>query len=134
MARLYWSLCWLILPTKVSGAAYSGVTPPISPELLWRSRCLTRPKSATLTRLLKMMPLVHVVEGFGRISQVAQQLIARDADKTRRDAFLIDVVERAFRQLHDDDELPFDDFDAVEGADEGMADFLDALQGLPFLL
>ncbi len=49
-ARLYWSECRLTLLEYVSGAAYTGVTPPIRPELLERSSCLTRPKSATFTR------------------------------------------------------------------------------------
>ena len=31
-ARLYWSECLLILLANVSGAAYTGVTPPMSPD------------------------------------------------------------------------------------------------------
>ncbi len=114
---------------------------------VWRSRCLTRPKSATLTRslikkqvarldveVLKLVLLVHVIEGFGGVAQVAQQVVAGDADQPG--VMLLDeqIVQAAVGQLHDDDQLAFDFLDLLESADERMANLLDALQGVHFLL
>ena len=147
MARLYWSLRPLILPVKVSGGAYSGVTPPRMPEALARSRCLTRPKSATLTRspdqeqvarldveVLQVVLLVHVVERLGGVAHVAQQVVAGDADQPGRLALDVKIVQALVGQLHDDDQLALDHLDALQRQDEGMADFLDAVEGLAFLL
>ena len=50
------------------------------------------------------------------------------------DAFLESVVQAPVGQLHDDDQFAVDDLDAVHRQDERMADLLDALEGLQFLL
>jgi hypothetical protein len=47
MPRLYWSLNRLTSPWNVSGAAYTGVTPPVT-AATDPSNALARPKSATL--------------------------------------------------------------------------------------
>src|SRR5438034_10442653 len=43
------------------------------------------------------------------------------------------MVDVAIGQLHDDDELPFDDIDALDAEDERMVDFLDAVECLQLL-
>ena len=50
IARLYWSVNRLTYPSNVSGAAYTGVTPPV---IVPRppSNILASPKSATFTWL-----------------------------------------------------------------------------------
>ncbi len=83
--------------------------------------------------VLEVVLLVHVVERLGRVADVAQQLVARDADQAGRQAFLIAVVQALVRHFHDDDQLALDDLDAVHGEDEGMADFLDAVEGVQLL-
>src|SRR5262249_4819440 len=60
--------------------------------------------------------------------------VARDADEARRLAFLVGVVQALVGQLHYDDQLALNDFDALVGEDEWVADFLDALEGLELLL
>ena len=67
-------------------------------------------------------------------AHVAEQLVARDAGQALRAALLEAVPEVAVGQLHDDDELAVDDVEAFEREDERMADGLDALEGLEFLL
>ena len=48
MARLYWSEYRDTYPSNVSGAAYTGVTPPVTVARA-PSNALASPKSATLT-------------------------------------------------------------------------------------
>ena len=80
------------------------------------------------------MLLVHVVERLGRIAKVPGEVVLLDADHAGVLTFDEDVVERPFGELHDDDEFAVDVVDAFDGADERMADLLDALQGAEFLL
>ena len=97
MARLYWSLCWLILPANVSGAAYSGVTPPMSAGAARPLQVLDQAEVGDLdvvadeeqvvrldVEVLEVVLLVHVVERLGGVAQVAEQLVARDADQAGR--------------------------------------------------
>ena len=143
MARLYWSLRALMPPVKVSGAAYSGVTPPSMLEEPEAFQVLDQAEVADLdavadeeevarldVEVLEVVLLVHVVEAFGRVPDVAQQGVARDADQARRQALLEGVVQAAVGQLHDDDQLAADVLDAVHRQDERMAHLLDALEGL----
>ncbi len=83
--------------------------------------------------VLEAVLVVHVVEAFGRIPDVAQQGVARDADQAGRQAVLVGVVQTAIRPLHDDDEFAGDFLDAVHRQNERVAHLLDAVQGLLFL-
>ena len=85
-------------------------------------------------QVLQAVLLVHVIESDGRVADVAEEGVAGDADQAGREALLEGVVEILIGQLHDDNELAFDDLDAVHGQDEGVADFLDAVEGLQLLL
>ena len=126
MARLYWSLWSLILPLNVSGGAYSGVTPPSMPEAPRAFQVLDQAEVGHLdavadqeqvarldVEVLQVVLLVHVVERFGRVAEVAQQVVARNADQAGRLALLEQVVQALVGQLHDDDQLAVDDLDAV---------------------
>src|SRR5262245_24851500 len=84
--------------------------------------------------MLQVVLAVHVVERLGRVAQIAKQVIARNADHAGRLALSIEIVQRAVGQFHDDDQFATDDLDAVEGAYEWVANFLDAIEGLEFLL
>ena len=44
------------------------------------------------------------------------------------------VSEVLIRQLHDDEQLALDDFQPIDSQQKGMANGLDQLKGLPFLL
>ena len=83
--------------------------------------------------MLEVMTLVHVIERFGGIAQIAQKVVAGDADHAGGLALDEHIVQRPLGQLHDDDELAVDGLDAVERADERMADFADALQRVQLL-
>ena len=77
--------------------------------------------------------MVHVIEGFRGLGQVAQQLVAGDALETVLLVELEQLMERPVGQLHDDHELAVGNFNAVQGDDERMADADDELEGLQFL-
>src|SRR5207302_1712655 len=83
--------------------------------------------------VLQLVLLVHPVERLGAVAEVAEQVVARHADQAGVLALDVQVVQAAVGQLHDDDQLAGGDLDAVERADEGVADLLDALQGVEFL-
>ena len=84
--------------------------------------------------VLQLILRVHQVEGLGRLLQVAEQLVAGDAGQPLGAALLEAVPEVAVGQLHDDDELAVDDVVAFEREDVGVADGLDAVEGLQLLL
>jgi hypothetical protein len=84
--------------------------------------------------VLEVVLLVHVVQRLGRVADVPQQGVARDADQAGRLALDVGVVQAAVRQLHDDDQFAVRDLDAIQGKDERVANLLDALQGTEFLL
>src|SRR5262245_2977679 len=84
--------------------------------------------------VLKAVLLAQVVEGRGRIAQVAKQVIARDADQTGGLALDAVVVQVLVGQLHHDDKLALDHLDAVHAEDEWVAHFLDAVERLHLLL
>src|SRR5581483_7499824 len=65
---------------------------------------------------------------------VDEQLVARDAGQALAAALLEAVPQVSLGQLHDDDELAVDDVVAFEAEDVGVADGLDAAEGLEFLL
>src|SRR5262245_18978399 len=79
------------------------------------------------------MLLLHVIESFSRVAQIAQQVVATNADHACSLALNEQVMERPLRQLHDNAQFPVDDYDAVKRANEWMADFLDAVERLHFL-
>ena len=83
--------------------------------------------------VLEAVLVVHVVEAFGRVPDVAQQRVARDADQAGRQAVLEGIVQTAIRPLHDDDEFAGDFLDAVHRQNERVAHLLDAVKGLLFL-
>ena len=84
--------------------------------------------------VLQLVLDVHQVERLGRLLHVAEQLVARDARQSLAAALLEAVPEVAVGQLHDDDQLAVDDVEAFQRQDEGMADRLDAVEGLELLL
>ncbi len=84
--------------------------------------------------VLQAVLLVHVIEGFGGVADVAEHGVARDADKAGRQALLVRVVEAAVGQLHHDHEFPLHDLDEIHGQDERVPDFLDTVEGVQLLL
>ena len=84
--------------------------------------------------VLQLVLRVHQVQGLGRLLHVAEQLLARDAGQALGPALAEAVPEVAVGQLHDDDQLAVDDVEAFQRQDVGMADGLDAAEGLEFLL
>ena len=84
--------------------------------------------------VLQLVLIVHQVQRLGRLVHVAEQFVARDAGQALGAALLEAVPEVAVGQLHDDDELAVDDVVAFQRQDVGMADRLDAAEGLEFLL
>ena len=73
------------------------------------------------------------VKGLGRLAEVAEQLLARDAGLTLTLAVEQDRLEVAIRQFHDENQHPFDDLDPFEGEKVGVANALDALNRFQFL-
>ena len=82
--------------------------------------------------VLERESLPHVIQGIGRIAQVDEQLVAGNSRGPCRHALLEAIHQARVGQLGDDDQLPVDDLDAFQGEEEGMADFLDAAEGLEF--
>ena len=80
--------------------------------------------------MLEIVLLVHVIERFGGVAQVAHEIVAGDADHAGAWHSVKRSCSVRSAKFHDDDEFAVDHFDAIEGADERMADFLDAVAGL----
>src|SRR5262249_43010956 len=78
--------------------------------------------------------LVHEVQRLGRVADVAQQVVAWDADQAGLEVLLVAVMEVAVGKLHDDDQLALDDLYLLGGQDEGVAQALDAVQRAFLLL
>ena len=76
---------------------------------------------------------VDDVEGLGRLPQEAEQLLARHAGLALALVVEQDRLQVAIGQLHDEDQHPVEDLDPFQGEEEGVADALDALDGLAFL-
>src|SRR5262249_15198264 len=83
--------------------------------------------------VLELVLRVHQVERLGGLGHVAEQFLARDADLALGAALLEAVPEVLVGQLHDDHELAVDDVEAFQGQDVGVADRLDAAEGLQLL-
>ena len=84
--------------------------------------------------MLEIVLLVHMVERLGRIAEITQERIPWNAHQAGVLAFDVGVVQAAVCQFHDDDQLAVDVLNPVQGKNERMADFLDPLQSLQFLL
>jgi hypothetical protein len=85
-------------------------------------------------QVLQLVLLVHQVEGLGGLLHVAEELVAGDAGHAAGAALLVAVPEVVVGQLHDDDEQAVDDVVAFQREDVGVADGLDAREGLELLL
>ena len=84
--------------------------------------------------VLEAVLLDEVIEAVGGVAHVAEQFVARDAGPARLLVFDVQIVQALVGQFHDDDQFAADDVDAFDREDERVADFLDPLQGLVFLL
>ncbi len=76
---------------------------------------------------------VDDVERLGRLAEEADQLFARHAGRALPLVVEQHRLEVAVGQFHNQDQHAVDDFDALEGEEEGVADALDALDGLALL-
>src|SRR5271166_1986112 len=80
------------------------------------------------------MTAVHDVERLGSLAQVGQKRLAGDADPAGLLFGAEDVSEILVRELQDDDQLVFDDLDALHRQDKRVPNRLDALDGTQLLL
>jgi hypothetical protein len=148
MARLYWSLCRLSVPRRISGEAYSGVSPPCRWAVPRRvAQAVDQAEVGDLqmagdqeqvvgldVQVLQAVLEVHPVQRLGSLHQVAQQLGARDAFFPPGAVLRQHRLEAAVSQLHDDEQDAVDDLDAVHRQDERVTDRLDTLKRRKLLL
>ena len=86
-------------------------------------------------QMLQAVLAIHQVQDFGRLDEVAEQILAGDAGKP---LVLIAIVSTSARlligQLRDDHELAADAFDAIHRQQKRMAKVFDVLDGLEFFV
>jgi hypothetical protein len=124
------------MPSCISGGVYAGRIARV--QLL---QGLHKPAIAQLDvvadqeqvlRLdVEVRQLVFAIENIqrlGHIVEVRQQLVARDARVAARLPTIPDRVQVLFGQLHDDEEIVADQFDAVGCQNQGMTNVLDAVE------
>ncbi len=73
-------------------------------------------------QMLQRIFFAHVVERIGRVVQIDEQLVARNADHAGRLALLVAVLQAHVGQFGHDDQLAIDDLDALEREQERMPD------------
>src|SRR5262249_16482860 len=83
--------------------------------------------------VLEIVLFIHVVQSFGRIADIAQERVARNAYHAGSLALREHVVQALVRQLHDDDQLTPGNLDTLQRQHERMTNFLDTRQCLEFL-
>ncbi len=83
-------------------------------------------------QVLQRMPLAHEVQGVGRVVEELQQRFARNPRLAFQPAGVEVFLQAALGQFGDDDELAVHHLDALQRQQEGVPDFLHAIQGLEF--
>src|SRR5205823_3156826 len=81
-------------------------------------------------QVLQREILAHVIQRIGRVAQITQQFVARDANRARLLDLLETVLETHVGQLGDDDELALYDLESFQGEQEGVANLLDSVERL----
>ena len=130
-----------------SGAAYSGVIAPSLAARLIERQALHQPEVGHLdvvadqkqvarldVEMLQMALHVEHVQHLGRFAQVEEQLGAWNARLARGLVLLQQLMHVLVGQLRDDDQFAVDAFEPVDGQQKGMANGLDVLNGLEFVL
>ena len=75
----------------------------------------------------------QVVQALGAVGHVAKEFFPGDARQPGGSGFVQHVVEALLGQFHDHHHLALDNVDPFDRKHEGMADFLDSLDGVKFL-
>ena len=141
MARLYWSLWMLGRPSNSSGGGIDRRHPADDRgvdvlQVLDQAEVGHLDASADQQQVLRLdvqvlqaVLLTDVIQGVGRVAQVAPTRSLRGMPGQSRLAALVEFLLQARSgQLGDDDQLVVDPLDPLQREQEGMADLLDAVQ------
>ena len=85
-------------------------------------------------KMLEIVLLVHVVQGFGGVAQVAEKVVARDANESGGLVFDKQIMQALIREFGDDEQLAADILNLLDGKHKGMAHPFDPLQRATLLL
>src|SRR5206468_10547040 len=99
-----------------------------------RSSDLQKQVARLDVKMLEIVLLVHVVQGFGGVAQVAEKILARDADQPGGLVFDEQIMQALVGKLGDDEQLAADILNLLDGQDKRMAYLFDAIKRIPLLL